>query len=145
MEKQVEGLLRGGQFMSLLNQQGMDVREKYGLKKVDLEVLFYLYKNPDHNTAGDIQRFLNINKGYVSQIVDNLCRQEYLCAVTDQNDRRYVHYIVLHKTDEIIREIQRIWENISIHIFEGISEEEMQIFRQVAEKIEKNIMEMLIR
>lgn len=139
MEKQVEGLLRGNQFMCLMDQQLTEVREKYDLKKLDLEVLFYISKNPDSNTARDIQKFLKINKGYISQIVDHLCKRGFLVATPDPRDRRFVHYRVSAETKDIVGEMQEVWEQIGDCIFDGVSEEEKKIFQRVAVQIQKNI------
>lgn len=39
MEEQVEVILRGGQFKMLLEKQLLGIREKYGLKRIEVEVL----------------------------------------------------------------------------------------------------------
>lgn len=142
MEEQLESLLRGGQVNSLIDQQAVNIREKYGLKRVDIEVLHYLARNPEKNTARDIRRSLRINKGYVSQIMDHLGKRGFIIASPDQHDRRYTHYLVSEKTKEIVDETNRMWDSVGRIVFNGVTEEEQKVFRTVISKIEKNIMEM---
>lgn len=143
MEENVEALLRGGWFMRLIEQQAADIRRKYDLKKVDIEVLYYLSLNPTDNAARDIQKYLKINKGYLSQVLDGLCKKGYLTASPDPVDRRYVHYLLSDRTRSITEEICAERNEVNRRIFEGITEEEREIFRKTAEKIEQNIMDML--
>lgn len=143
MEENVEALLRGGWFMRLIEQQAADIRRKYDLKKVEVEVLYYLYLNPTDNAARDIQKYLKINKGYLSQVLDSLCKKGYLTASPDLVDRRYVHYLLSDRTRSVAEEICVERDEVNRRIFEGITEEEREIFRKTAEKIEKNIMDML--
>ncbi len=145
MERQVEGLLRGGLFKEILDHQCAGFKEKYGLKRTDVEVFYYLYSDRKHNTAGDVQRFLDKNKGYISQTLDHLCQLGYITAATDPDDRRYVHYFVTEKAEELTRDIQLLWGDLEDKLFLGISEEERQIFRHVAGILRKNMQEMLTK
>ena len=142
MEYHVESLLRGNMFMDLFESRCAGIMGKYNLRRVDTEVISYLYNNQDKNTAGDIGRFLNRNKGYISQVVDRLCQEEYITAVPDREDRRYVHYLVCPKSKEVAEDVKVLWEEISEELFEGISEEERTVFRSVALKLRENMIQM---
>lgn len=139
MEEQVEIILRGGQFKLLLERQFTNIREKYGLKRIELEVLYFLSKCGENNTSTDICRHLKMNKGHVSQAVDSLCRQGYLETAVDREDRRYVHFTVTPKADEPVRDMGEGWRSMSQKIFEGITEDERKIFREVSAKIGRNM------
>lgn len=139
MEEQVEIILRGGQFKLLLERQFFNVREKYGLKRVELEVLFFLSKCGENNTSTDICRRLKLNKGHVSQAVDSLCRQGYLEMAVDREDRRYIHFTVTSKADELVQDMAVRWRNMNRRIFEGISEEDLKIFKKVSARIGENM------
>lgn len=143
MEADVEKILRGGRFLALLDRQGDRIRKEYGLKKADIGILYYLYRNPEHNTARDIQDYFNMNKGHISQTVAALGKKGYLTAAEDQVDRRYVHYTVTEKADRLGKDLIEMWEHINEKVFEGISEEERTTFRRVAARIEQNISKVL--
>ena len=109
------------------------------MKKAELEILYFLSRCGKQNTSTDIHHQLMMNRGHISQAVDSLCKRNYIIAVTDEKDRRYVHYVLQDSAKEIIAEMTRVREDINNRIWEGISEEEMKIFREVSSKIRKNI------
>ena len=139
MDVQMETILQGGPFKKLLEEQIIDLRRKYNMKKAELEILYFLSRCGKQNTSTDIHHQLMMNRGHISQAVDSLCKRNYIIAVTDEKDRRYVHYVLQDSAKEIIAEMTRVREDINNRIWEGISEEEMKIFREVSSKIRKNI------
>lgn len=143
MEEQVEIILRGGQFKMLSEKQFLDIKEKYGLKRIEIEVLYFLSRCGKNNTSTDIHNHLKINKGHISQVVDSLCKKGYLIAAADTEDRRYVHYSITEKADMLNRDVAETWKKINKKIFEGVSEEELKIFKEVAVKIGKNMEQIL--
>ena len=139
MDSQIESFLQGGLFKKLLEEQSMELRQKYELKKAELEILYFLSHCGTHNTSTDIHRQLMMNRGHISQAVDSLCRMQFITAIPDQNDRRYIHYEISDSAREIIMELTRRREEMNRRILEGISEEELKVFRDVSARIRENI------
>lgn len=143
MERHVEMLLRGGQFKQIMEQELQAIRMKYDLKRIEVEILLYLAQDRQHNTAKEIQKYLYVNKGHISQSMDRLCREHLLQATTDCKDRRYVHYQPTERAGELIEEIRSAWCRVSEALFEGVTEEEKQVLACVAARIENNMKKML--
>lgn len=139
MDKQMESILQGGQFKKLLDVQSAELRQKYDMKKAELEILYFLSRCGGHNTSKDIHAQLMMNRGHISQAVDSLCRRRYIVAIPDQNDRRYIHYEILDSAKEIVAEMAKRREEMNRQILKGISKEELEIFRKVSLKIKNNI------
>lgn len=139
MDKQMESILQGGQFKKLLDVQSAELRQKYDMKKAELEILYFLSRCGGHNTSKDIHVQLMMNRGHISQAVDSLCRRRYIVAIPDQNDRRYIHYEILDSAKEIVAEMAKRREEMNRQILKGISKEELEIFREVSLKIKNNI------
>ena len=139
MDRQIESILQGGQFKKLLDEQSAELRQKYNLKKAELEILYFLSRCGEHNTSTDIHYQLMMNKGHISQAVDSLCRRSFIVAIPDKEDRRYIHYEILDSAQEIVEEMARRREETNRKIFEGISEEELRVFGEVSAKIRNNI------
>ena len=139
MDRQVESILQGGQFKKLLDEQSAELRRKYDLKKAELEILYFLSRCGEHNTSTDIHYQLMMNKGHISQAVDSLCRRNFIMAIPDKEDRRYIHYEILDSAQEIVGEMAKRREEMNRKIFEGISEEELKVFAVVSAKIRNNI------
>lgn len=143
MERHVEMLLRGGQFKQIMEQELQAIRTKYKLKRIEVEILWCLAQDRQHNTAKEIQAYLYANKGHISQSMDRLCQEQLLQATTDRKDRRYVHYEPTERASELIEEIRNAWHRVSEALFEGITEEEKQVLACVAARMEKNMKKML--
>ena len=95
MDHQIESILQGGQFKKLLEEQSLVLRQKYDLKKAELDILYFLSRCGEYNTSTDIHHQLLMNRGHISQAVDSLIKKQYIVAIPDQNDRRDVHYELL--------------------------------------------------
>ena len=145
MDSQMESILQGGSFKKLLDEQILELRQKYDMKKAELEILYFLSRCGGHNTSTDIHYQLMMNRGHISQAVDGLCRRKLITAIPDQEDRRYVHYEVLDSAGEIVAEITKRREAMNRKILEGISEDELRVFYDVSAKIRKNIETMIQR
>ena len=143
MDAQMEAILQGGHFKKLQEEQIAQLRRRYDLKKAELEILYFLSRCGEHNTSTDIHYRLIMNRGHISQAVESLIKRKYIVAIPDQNDRRYVHYELLDSAGEIIHEMTKMREETNARILEGISEEELQIFQAVSEKIKANIEKMI--
>ena len=124
MDTQIDIILQGGQFKKLLEEQSVELREKYDMKRAELEILYFLSKCGTHNTSTDIHHQLMMNRGHISQAVDSLCRRNYLIAIPDKNDRRYIHYEISDYAKYLVTEMTKV-------------------FREVSEKIRKNINELI--
>jgi DNA-binding MarR family transcriptional regulator len=142
MDEQLEVALRGGDFKHLVDMQFNEIKKKYGLKKVEIETLFYLSKCGSENTPTDITRRLNLNRGHVSQAIDALLKKDLIAAVADQKDRRSMHYTITTGAVTIIDEIANAKKKMDAQILKGITEEELDTYRQITKKIIANIREM---
>lgn len=139
METYVETILRGGRFKKMVTNQFTTMCKKYGLKRVEMEILIFLHKNSDKNTLKDISMYLEMNKGHISQAIGHLCREGYLTAKSDENDRRYVHFSIADKGELIPNDMLKIWDKMIQGIFEGITKEQMLIFQQVICRVNENM------
>ena len=143
MDTRMEAMLQGSPFKKLLEEQIAELRQKYDMKKAELEILYFLSKCGSHNTSKDIHYQLMMNKGHISQAVDSLCKRHYIIATPDQQDRRYIHYQLSDSAQQIVEEMAKKRLEMDRRIVEGISEEDLEIFRAVSEKIRKNIEKMI--
>lgn len=144
MEERIEGLLRGSEFKKLWECKLSEIRKQYNLKRIEIEILYFLSKSGSNDTSADICKHLKANKGHISQAVDNLSKQNYLVAIPDTNDRRYVHYQVSEEAKEIVEIIAKKWSELNKELFAGITPEEMEELKRIAGKIGKN-MERIIK
>ena len=139
MEDRIEALLRGSQYKQLREYEFSEIRKYYDLKRIEIEILYVLSKADEHNTSADICRSLRANKGHISQAMDHLCRKNYLTAVQDTSDRRYVHYCISDEAMEIVKKVTEKWEELNRELFAGVTPQELETLKNVAGKIGKNM------
>lgn len=138
MHEKVETMLRGRVFKKLMEHRCGPVCEKYGLKQIEVEILFYMSKVPASITSTDIYHSLNMNKGQISRSMESLCKKGYLSAKPDETDRRLVLFDLTGQAKEVVEEINLVTEKFRDDIFEGISEEEFARFKETGLKILAN-------
>ncbi|MGN0482315.1 MAG: MarR family winged helix-turn-helix transcriptional regulator [Lachnospiraceae bacterium] len=143
MDEQLEVALKGGEYKRLLESRFGEIKKTYDLKKVDIEVLFFLSQCKEENTPTDIYKRLRLNRGHISQAIDNLCKRNLIIPVPDESDRRYMHYTVSETATAIIDDIAKIRRDMEKKMFQGITQEELQIYKRISEKIAANIRGML--
>ena len=139
LDQSIQILLHGLHYKKLLEHRINSIQEKYGLRKVDVEVLYYLSHCNGKDTARDIIHEMNLTKGHISQSVDRLGKMGILVQVHDHADRRYVHLTTTEQATAMMEEIQKVWDEFHHAIFEGVTEEEKKVLRQVAQKIRNNL------
>ena len=145
MEDRIEALLRGSQYKQLREYEFSEIRKYYDLKRIEIEILYVLSKADEHNTSADICRSLRANKGHISQAVDRLCKKNYLTAVQDTSDRRYVHYCISDEAMEIVKKVTEKWEELNRELFAGVTPQELETLKNVAGKIGKNMERIISR
>ena len=144
MDKQIDMMPQGGQFKKLLEEQSVELRQRYDMKRAELEILYFLSRCGTHNTSTDIHRQLMMNRGHISQAVDNLCRRNYIIAIPDKNDRRYVHYEISDHARELVIEMTKKREAMNQKILKGVPEEKLKVYREVSEMIRANINDLIM-
>ncbi len=138
MDTEFEMLLYGQQFKKLYEKMSNLITEKYGLHKVEIEILLFLKKGKG-NTARDIAENKYFSKAHISHAIDKLVECGYLVGKPDAQDRRCVHLILTEKTEPVCGELLKMRESLMGIVCKGITEEERRIMRQVAKKIAHNI------
>lgn len=144
MEKSLEILLRGNQFKLLLERNFKEFRSHYDLKKVDLDILHYLFRcGGQSNTSRDIQEALRINKGYISQSVYGMQERGFIIPVIDEHDRRKIHLYLTDTAKKICEEICSQRQALLDVIFHGVTPAERKALEEIATKMNNNVGQIL--
>lgn len=135
----MQALLNGSQFKKLLEKEYGQLEIDYELKKIDIQILQYLSHAGSMDTAKDIVALGLFTKGHVSQSLSYLKSQGLIEAIRDEEDGRCIHLQLKGNAQEIIKQIESIYQNITDIMFNGLTEEEIAVFRRVGRKIFENI------
>lgn len=135
--------LTGGEFRRLMELQFAPIRADYGLKMVEIHVLYFLAVHRNINTPTEIYRQLKLNRGHVSQAVESLCRRSYLTPIPDANDHRSVHYETTRQAQPVIERIDAIRCSLDRAVFAGLTRQELEAFTAISRKIRRNLARLL--
>lgn len=131
------------QFRRLLAKEMQPVEIKYGLQKIDMQILLHLKRAGEQNTSKDIMRLNMFTRGHISQSLSRLQKMGYVRMEQDPDDRRCTHNYLTDEASAIIRKIEKISRTIREIVLEGVTEEEQKILVDVAQKMNSNIEKVL--
>ena len=138
MADNLDIVLRGRKLKRISDIAFGELRRKYGLKQLEVEILIYLSRNPEASASTFIKE-MGLNKGQVSVAMDNLSSGGFITLKRDNKDHRYSHASVTEKALPVLEEAEKLKAMYEIMIFSGISPEEASSFWKVSEKILANL------
>ena len=140
-ECEIEGFISGQKFRKVYEKKCEYLMVKYELRKIELDVLVFLDRYEDLNTAKDIVNQRSLSKAHVSKAVDNLTRRNFVIACTGDRDRRCYRLTLTKEAEPIIREMNNVWNQIREIIFADLTDEEIKVLKNAMTKITRNIEE----
>ncbi len=136
-------LINGHQFKKLYEREYDWVMKKYNLKKIEIEILYFISQCGEHNTAKDIAQIQYISKAHISNSIEDLSHKKYISVIGDSTDRRYMHLNVTEYASPVIEDIEKVREHLLRILFHNITEEESELMIRISKKIVDNISEEL--
>lgn len=134
---------RMAQILKLYEYKLLPVMQKYDLLKIEIDVLMFLYNNPDYDRAKDIVSKRGIAKSHVSKAIDLLYKKGYLDIQIDHKDKRVNHLIILDKAKPIIMDGLACQKNFYDVFFKNLSVEEIEMLKTIFVKMNENVKEEL--
>ena len=138
MADNLDIVLRGRKLKRISDIAFSELRRKYGLKQLEVEILIYLSRNPGASASTFIKE-MGLNKGQVSVAMDNLSSGGFITLKRDNKDHRYSHASVTEKALPVLEEAEKLKVMYEIMIFSGISPEDAFSFWNVSKKMMANL------
>ena len=139
MNDHFELLIMGQQFKKLYEKCYGHIMQTYGLKKIDIDVLYFLSHSGKQDTAKDIANLIYVSKAHVSKAIENLHQKALIELIADPSDRRYVHIRISASGQQIVDEIKQIRDKTEKILFDGISPEDRELLLRLSYQIADNI------
>lgn len=117
------------------------ILRRYKINQTCFDILLFLANNPENNTARDLCEIRGIKSGNASVAVESLIKSGYLTRENDKTDRRIHRLVPTEKAQNAIFDGQEMQKIFTEKLRHGISDEEIEMFNNFIEKIEKNITE----
>ena len=138
MSDNLDIILRGRKIKRISDIAFGELRKKYGIKQLEVEILIYLSRNPEASASTFIKE-MGLNKGQVSVAMDNLSSGGFITLKRDNKDHRYSHASITEKTLPVLEEAEKIKVLYEKMIFSGISPEDAFSFWNVSKKMMANL------
>ena len=126
-------------FMAAYKAAQKKVCKAWNVPEVSLDILLFLANNPAYTTARDIVEVRSIKANLVSQHVDRMVREGYLCRKEVQGDRRKRDLSLTEKAMPIIEAGRRMQTDFFETLFHGISEGEKRAFFETMDIMSRNM------
>ncbi|MTK10750.1 MAG: MarR family transcriptional regulator [Clostridiaceae bacterium] len=117
-----------------------DRLSELGITRVQWIALYYLGK---HKSISQIELAdqMDIKPSTTARLIDRMERDGFVKRERDINDRRTVNLMITDKGREFREKLFPVGEKMSEDVSKGISEEEIEIFKNVLKKMVDNINE----
>ena len=126
-------------FMAAYKAAQKKVCKAWNVPEVSMDILLFLANNPEYTTARDIVEVRSIKANLVSQHVDRMVREGYLCRKEVQGDRRKRDLSLTEKAMPIIEAGRKMQTNFFETLFHGISEGEKRAFFETMDIMSRNM------
>lgn len=124
-------------------KNGEGLLKEFNLSYVELAILLFLDENPGLDTGRDIADGLLLAKSNISTAVENLVQRGYLRREADPADRRLVHLKRMDAAQILIQRGEEERQKMIQQLFDGFTQEEMEVLWNFSERVYANIQEML--
>ncbi|MCH5300748.1 MAG: winged helix-turn-helix transcriptional regulator [Ruminococcus sp.] len=122
----------------LYNLKSETITKKYGLHKIEFEILYFLHTTC-LNRAKDIAQNTYFSKAHISNAIESLSKNGYLVCIHDSTDKRCIRLKLTDKATDIIKEIQSFYQHMIKIMFNGVSEEEKISLERILKKMSNNM------
>lgn len=113
--------------------------EKKGVTRIQWIALYYIGKNGTLN-QNELASYMDIKGSTVARLIDRMERDELVCRVKDENDRRATILSLTEKGEKYREELLPEGQIFSDEVMSGISVEELEIFNSVMNRMLENAM-----
>lgn len=129
----------GLKLKKMLEKKSEYLMKKYDLRKIELDILFYLYREKENDIAKDIMIKMCISKAHISKSVENLKLRNFIYLKEDEKDHRIYHLKITERACEVIKEFSLIHDECLKIIMNGISDEDKDAIKRVMKKVFNNV------
>ena len=113
--------------------------QEWKLTRNELDIILFLYNNPEYDRAADIVSHRGIAKSHVSLSVTSLEEKGLLLRRFSEQDRRTAHLELPDRGRVIAAQAREVQLRYFSALYQGISPEEFEIWRNITQKVRDNL------
>lgn len=115
-----------------------EVCERYQLTQMEYDILMFLYSNPQYNTAADIVKVRKSTKSHVSTSIKELENKGMIERIQSAHNKKHIEIVLLDKAGPVVEAGMDAQKQFAKNVLSGLTEEEMQICKEIFDKICNN-------
>lgn len=132
-------VMSGIQLKKLVARKVEPIMLEYDLRPVELDILVFLRKEKNVDTAKGIIERKHLSKAHISKSIENLRNGGFIQVTEDENDHRVLHIRLTEKSKEVIYKVNEIYAECRKVMQRGISSDELEVVKRVMLKMNENI------
>ena len=109
------------------------------LPQTAVDILMFLYNNPEYKTARDIVEIRNIKANLVSVNVEKLVQDGYIERQAVEKDRRKTELICTQKALPVQKQGRQLQQEFAERLMKGLSDEDQKKLAIYFSQMEKNL------
>lgn len=114
---------------------------RYGLTRMELNVMLFLYYHPEYDTAAQIVKHRRLTKSHVSMSIRSLEEKGLLTCQYQGQNRRTIHLALTDAAEEAVKAGCMAQKQFTEVIFSGFSQEERNVLANMIARIDRNMEE----
>ncbi len=111
------------------------------LSPTQIEIIGFIIKNEDKVFQRDLEDVLNLTRASVSEVLKTMEKNGLIKRVICRNDMRKKEIILTDKAVDIFKKGEKIVKEVNGLIVRDISDEDMNTFYKVIDKMKENLKE----
>ena len=139
MNKKVFELAIYPYLMKRYNAMFEEIIEKYQISQIEIDVLAFLYNNPEYKKAQDIVDVRGISKAYVSIAIEKLTQKNYLIREPNPQNRRCNLLYITDEAQSLVNDILAVQGQYFAKAYEGFSKEDIVEYHRLMQKVYENL------
>ncbi len=120
---------------SLYDQIVKPVCARFGLTRLEFDILMFLHNNPQFTTAADIVRIRKFAKSNVSTSLKALEERGLISRAHSEYDQKSNVIALLAASAPIVSEGEDAQQRFGRTLFEGFSEDELQLCKTLFDRV----------
>ncbi len=127
------------QKLSLPDQSDTD-DSTYGVSRAGSCIIAYLYDHSGNDVfQRDLEREFLVRRSTMSKVLTSLEQKGYIGRITVDSDHRLKKIVLTKKAHDIVDKIKTDRANLEQQMTHGISDDELDKFKQTLQKIKQNL------
>lgn len=128
-----------GAVKTLYNKCVSQTCQRYGITRMEVDILLFLANNPSFDTAAEIIELRHLAKSQVSSSIKLLEQRGFLRREYAQGNRKTAHLILCDASEPIIHDGQSAQEQFISAMLKGFSSSEIAAMENFNQRIWNNI------